>query len=192
MSDYASRIAELSKRILSIDAQVGDLNNQRNAASLPAVEGDTHALKQVARLDSQIETLLKERQTIAAASEQIDAMIAAEAAKIDQERKRLAMASARDHASAIMTLNREIDEQLLHLREMFERRQDLISGLARTEILSSSVTSKLSGRASATRAACAANLHKHLSLETCAPGSMVPLADSNAILLNVGKQRDGV
>jgi hypothetical protein len=78
----------------------------------------------------------------------------------------------------------------LHLCGLFERRASLLSALAKIEVVDPLFTTRLAGKGVATRAACHANLHKYLDLTTCAPSSMLPLASTNPLLLNVGKTSD--
>jgi hypothetical protein len=72
-----------------------------------------------------------------------------------------------------------------------ERRAFLLNELAKTGFIDSVLVNRMAGSQTITRAACAHGLHrKFLALEAPAPGSMVPLASTNAQLLGIGRKPD--
>ena len=96
-------------------------------------------------------------------------------------------ATAKEHASAIITLNDEIDQHLIKLRELFERRFSVLSQLSATAVVDQSFIVKLQGKSGPTRALCAAGLAKYVSVEKVATQSYVSLASVNPILLGIGR-----
>jgi hypothetical protein len=86
-------------------------------------------------------------------------------------------------ARALVALQEEIDLELVKLREMAERRSALLAELGTLEALNVTLLGRLASKAPLTRACCAAGLHRFMSLETTAQGSMVPLRESNAQLM---------
>jgi DNA repair exonuclease SbcCD ATPase subunit len=187
VSTHEQRVAELSTRIEAIDTQLGELHLQRHLAALDAAIGDKEALKLVARCDASIDALLKEKQTLNSAQSRLAEIAAAELSEAEKEKRREREAEARDAASALMALNEQLDQHLVALREMFERRASLLSALDRTETISHALISKLQGKAPATAACCRLGLHKFISMETVSPISHRNLSDANSILTTVGK-----
>src|ERR1700758_149004 len=133
MSTHELKQLELHKRREALDTKLGDLHLQRHLLSLDGATGSKDALRQIVQLDDQIEVLLRERKTITSASERLDQLIADEADAADNaqrhERERLAAKAA----SAVCTLNQEIDTTLVTLRDQLSRRGVLLADLAHTE-----------------------------------------------------------
>jgi hypothetical protein len=109
------------------------------------------------------------------------------ALEAEQQQLQQRQIEAHNHAQAIAALNCEIDEVLVQLRAIFERRASLLVGLARTELVDPRFVARFGNKAGATRAACCAGLHRYLALETVSPTSMHPLGSTNEILLGIGK-----
>jgi hypothetical protein len=64
---------------------------------------------------------------------------------------------------------------------------DFVCAAEQLDGLNVTLLGRLASRAPLTRAACAAGLHRFMSLETTAQASMTPLRESNAQLLGIGK-----
>ena len=136
MSDFQSKVAELTKRAEFIDSKLSELHLERHLKSLDASIGDKTALRAVAACDDKIEQLLKERQTIASATERVAELIKGEQSEPDARALRARQELAGNAAAGIVVVNSLIDVALGELRKLFERRQLLVGELSRTEITS--------------------------------------------------------
>jgi vacuolar-type H+-ATPase subunit I/STV1 len=190
MSSHQDRADALKLRVDAINAQVNDLSVERHLNALSAVNGDKEALRTIARIDTQIDALLKERATVASASEQIEKLIATEAAEAEQRALHARQVEAHKHASAICALHTAIDQELNALRQLFERRAEQLAHLARTEAVNSMVLAKLGSKGGATAAAQAAGLHKYIELHQVPAVATRPLADCNAVLIGIGPKQE--
>jgi hypothetical protein len=187
MSSFTDRIGLFRQRAADITTKLASLADQRKDYALDAVEQKPSALKSIADLDHEAESLRKEEQTLNCAIELAEARQRQEVLDLEQQKRRQREVEAHNHAQAIAALNCEIDEVLVQLRAIFERRASLLVGLARTELVDPTFVARFGNKAGATRAACCAGLHRYLALETVAPSSMVPLASTNPTLLGIGK-----
>jgi hypothetical protein len=177
----------LKDRISEIGSRLTSLADKRRSYSLAASEGDTKAKAEIGVIDSEVTSLQRDAATFEAGISTAQALQRQEDLDLQQQVQREREVEAYNHARAIISLNLEVDTALLHLREMLERRSSLLSGLQQTEKVDPGFVARLSNKAALTRAACHAGLHRFLSIETCAPGSMVPLASTNETLLGIGK-----
>jgi hypothetical protein len=185
VSDYESKATELNTRVAGIDAQVAALDAERKSASLPAANGNKDALKTIARVDGQIEALLRERAILTSATAAVEELIAAEAVEAEQRAQHERLVKAGDAASAIVTLHEEIDTALAALRQLFERRAVLLRDLGATEVASPLVVAKLASKGGATAAAQAAGLNRYVELTSVPNIAARPLADANSVLLSI-------
>jgi hypothetical protein len=185
MSTHEARIKELSARVALIDSQVDDLNLQRHASAIEASGGDREAIKLIARIDTQIDQLLKERATVSSASDQIELLITAEAAAAEKTQQHELEVEAGKIASAVITLHEEIDQALGQLRDMLARRSALIADLGRTFTANPAYISRLAGKSGPTSAAQFVGLNRYVELTTVAAGSARPLSDANPPLLAI-------
>jgi hypothetical protein len=189
MSSHEQRITELNKRVEAIDVKVGDLALSRHASALDAVGGSKDALRLIAQIDAQTEALLKERETVSAACEAVEALIAAEAAAADKAKQRELEVEAGKAASAIVAIHEEIDVHLNQLRQLFERRSSLVVDLGRCGGgINPAFIARLAGRSGPTAAAQFAGLGKYLDLVHVAAGSARPLSESNAPLIALSER----
>jgi hypothetical protein len=191
MSGYADKISLLRERLSDVSRQLISLADKRRSYSLAASEGDAKARKEIADLDFQLDAVRKEEGTLGSALEIAQALARQEQADAAARSRHENAVEAHSLARALISLHEEIDLRLRQLREVFERRATVLAQLAATEAVDSLFVARLSNKAQATRATCAAGLHRFLSLETCAPQSMLPLSDGNAQLLSVGAPPDG-
>jgi hypothetical protein len=190
MSGYTERIAALKQRISTIGTQLASVADRRKSYALAASDNDTTAIKEITALDFEADTLRKDAATLSSALETAEALDKQNALDLEQQQLQRRQIEAHNHAQAIAALNCEIDEVLVQLRAIFERRASLLVGLARTELVDPTFVARFGNKSLPTRAACAAGLHKFLALETVAPSSMVPLASSNPTLLGIGRSSD--
>jgi hypothetical protein len=186
MATYTDKIQEFKRRLSDISAQLISLKDRRKEYSFAASEGNRDAIKQVADADFQSDGLQKQVQTLQSAIETAEALEKQQTLDHEQQLQRERDQDAYSHARAIIALNCEVDDALLHLRELFERRASLLNGLAKLEVVDPAFVARMQSRSVLTRASCAHGLHRFLSLETPAPASMVALATTNETLLGVG------
>jgi hypothetical protein len=190
MSTFAAKISELNKQIKTIGEKLASLADRRKEFSLAASDGDSHARKQIQDVDFELASLRSEAETLGAAAETALALERQQQLEEQQKQERARQLEAYNTARAVITLNEELDLRLTQLRQAFERRASLLGELNSMNLLDVVLLSRMASKAPATRAACAANLHRFLSLETCAPGSMVPLSSTNEQLLSIGEPPD--
>jgi hypothetical protein len=190
VASYLDKLTLLRQRASDISVKLTALADKRRSYSLAATEGDKTAIKQVADTDFESDGLRREVQTLQSAIECAEALEKQQALDHEQEHQHQKQVEAYNHARAIIALSLEIDDALLHLRQMFERRASLLDGLARTEVCHPGFVARLQNKSVLTRASCSHGLHRHLSIETCSPTSMRPLAESNELLLGIGHPPD--
>jgi hypothetical protein len=185
MSSFADRIILLKQRASDITTKLSTLADQRKSISLPASEGEKTAAQQIVDLDFESDGLRRERDTLGSAIEHAEQLQAQETLDLQQQLVRERDHKAYTTARAVIALNLETDELMQKLSQLCERRGHLLQELGQS--FDASFVTRLSGRGALTRAACAHGLHRFVSIETCAPGSMRPLADTNPLLLGIGR-----
>jgi hypothetical protein len=187
MSSLSDRINELKKRAGEITRQITTLTDRRRSYSLAAASGDKKAAREIADADNEISTLGKESQTVTAAIESGEAILAQKALEAEAAQRREREAEAHRVAMALAALNAEIDERLKELREVFERRASLFAQLSNTGICDLGLIMRLGHKSSATASAHLAGLGRFLAMEMTPVVAQRPLADSNTLLLGIGK-----
>jgi hypothetical protein len=186
-TDLAARISQLQQRASALAAAMVTLRDERRAHSLAAVfEADKKALKIITDADLQLDSLAKEQQTISSAIETAEALLRQQHLEAEAaERTQLAIEANRC-AQAAASINVEIDALMKALREAFERRAVALGALQRTAVADGTYIARLSNKGTATRAACAQNLHRWLDISAVSPMSHLPLASTNPQLLAIG------
>jgi hypothetical protein len=195
MSSLEDRQAELQARITHLDADIAaldqnflELASAFNAVVDGASSDSVASLKQAEQIERRLMQLRREK-TLCLASQAHVTKLQLDARDKAAQAERLALqATAKTHADGVITLNSEIDEHLVKLRQLFERRAGFLRDLLGTGLVDSAVLNKLGGRNAASRAFCAAGLHRYVSLEKTATQSFVTLASTNAVLLSIGKE----
>ena len=187
MSNYQNRIEQLRQRISTIGSQLAGLADRRKSYSLAASDGDTTAIRQIADVDFEADALRKDAATLGSALETAEALEKQNALEAEQQQRREREIEARKCAEAVVAFNLEIDDALTHLRGMLERRASLLVGLGRTEVCDPSHIMKLSSKAGPTASAHKAGLGRFLALEMTPVAAQRPLADTNPLLLGVGR-----
>jgi hypothetical protein len=188
MSSYEDRrLAELAARISEIDLAIAGLNIEYDNTAV-RFNGDPEILKQAASIEEKIAWLRRERNLAEAATKQAEIGAKREVEARELEGRCARTAAARELASAIVTIDHELDDALLALRELFERRHAMLRDLQVTNV-ANTVATKLMSRGVATRAACFAGIDAHLDLARCAPGSRLPLASGDPLLRGIGKEQ---
>jgi hypothetical protein len=186
---HEARLAELNKRISEIDSAISQLDDEYAGVAAAFNTADKETLRQAEQIEQKVAWLRRERALAVAAGNRVVADAKTEATQREHEARHALLGEAKQISNAICTLNSELDEHLVKLRQLFERRAALFHELGSTGLLDSAAVNKLSGRAAATRAFCATGLHAYVSVEKVAQGSFVPLASTNAILLGIGRDR---
>jgi hypothetical protein len=188
MSGLADRQNELQSRLSQIDSEISALDDQftQLAASWSGTDGQA-SMKAAEQIEQRLNQLRREKAlTIAAQGHVTREQLIERDQQAEQARKAL-MAKAKEISSGVITLNKEIDQALVQLRGMFERRFSLLSELAATNIVDSGFITKLQGKSGPTRAFCASGLHRFVAVEKVGQTSFVPLASVNSILLTVAR-----
>jgi hypothetical protein len=182
MSDYATRIAEMARRVSGIDLRLKSINDERISHSIEAAQGSTSALKKVAALDAEADQLCKSRSILTNAADLLDAQLREEeqaAAAADREQR---SAEARKVGAALCALNGEIDLAMVQLRQMFERREAMVCELGGLGGINPSTVKMQCSKEPASAAARYAGLARFLAIEPVTVSAIRPLASSNGIL----------
>jgi hypothetical protein len=187
MSDLASRISQLKLRAVELTKQISGLADKRKSYAFAASDGDAKAKKAIADVDFEMESLRKEEQTVGAGIESGEALIAQQALDAATAARREREAEAHRTAQAISALNVELDERLKELRDVFERRASLFAQLSNTGMVDLGMIMRLGHKSSATSSAHLAGLGRFLAMEMTPVVAQRPLADSNSLLLGIGK-----
>jgi hypothetical protein len=188
MTPHEAKLSELAQRVVAIDHEVAQLDDRYATLVNQFDSADRQgSLKQAAQIEARTSELRRERALVNAARARIEELQKTELIEIEEQAKRQQLQQAREIADAICASHVEIDRILVTLREQLERRASLLGQLQRSDAVDSALVNRLSTRAVATRALCAAGLAKHFDVQTVAPNSMVPLARANAILLAIGR-----
>jgi hypothetical protein len=187
MSSFENRIQELNRRVSEIDEALGILDSEYNSIAANFSSADRETLRQAERLEQKVSWLKRERDLAVKATEQVQQQAKDETAAAEAGQRRATQTKAREICDALATLNVEIDDMLLLLRQALERRANCLRELAMTETATPIVV-KLQQKQVVDRAAAFAGLHRFLTLSTPAPGSFVQLRNANQILVGVGRE----
>jgi chromosome segregation ATPase len=181
MSGYAERIAELARKVTGIDLRLKSIDEQRRANAIEASQHGETALQKIAALDAEADQLSKSKFTLTLAADQLDAQLREEEAAAAAAVKKQQAARVKDIGSAIVTLNHEVDAHLNQLREMLQRREQLVNELHRApgSTIDSRMAFRLAGRESTTAAAAHAGLRRWIALELVPHASVRPMASQN-------------
>jgi hypothetical protein len=188
MSSLSDRIAQLKRRASEVASQITALADRRKEYSFAAASGDAKAKKAIADADYEAENLRREAATVSDAIEIGEALEKQRLLDAEAEALRSRAHAGYKAARAVASLNLELDQELVRLREMFERRAILLKALGDTSAVDSSLVVRLSNRANATSAAQLAGLSKFINLEMTPTASQRSLASSNEILLRIGSE----
>jgi hypothetical protein len=187
VSSLSDRLVELKKRAGEITKQITSLADKRKSYAFAAATGDAKARKQITDVDFEVESLRKEEQTVASAVESGEALIKQQELDAEAAERREREVEAHRTAQAISALNCELDARLKELREAFERRASLFAELAATGIADLGMIMRLGNKYNATSSAQLTGLGRYLNLEMVPAAVQRPLADSNSLLLSIGK-----
>jgi hypothetical protein len=188
LSSLASRIEELRRRAEAVAAELINIAARRKQHSLDAAIGDKGAIKSIADLDAENDSLKKEAMTISSALEMAEQREREEQQEAEARERHAREVDAYRAARAVITLQHEIDEALLQLRQIFERRAIALNALG--NVVDHGLVTRLSNKSNATSAAQLAGLSKYLNLEMTPAGALRPLASSDEILLRIGVDPD--
>jgi hypothetical protein len=176
MADYASKIAQLSARVVDLGKTIADARARRTTLALQAVEGDKAAVKAAAQIDDTIATADRELALVGDAVEQLKKLEAEHQVETEAKYRKQREADAEDAKAAIYAIDQEIDQTLVLLQGMFERRKSKARSLAATGVVDSYLTLRLQNRFGGTSAAICAGLRDYLSLEIVPVQNVAPLA----------------
>jgi hypothetical protein len=87
-TQYAERVSDIDQRIAAIDVKLTSLEAARRAHSLDALAGSRAALQSIAAGDAETDKLNREKRTLAAALEELNAQMLLEAAGRRQRSER--------------------------------------------------------------------------------------------------------
>jgi hypothetical protein len=139
MSTLSDKQSALRDRLHALDENIAALRDKFAEVSLPAVTGDADMSKELVRVEELIASLVRERAQLTAA--QPSSRSSSRLSSVTPRKRGGTSGMLRRAATAIATVNGEIDVALGALRELFERRAVLI--LEATEVVSPSMTGKL-------------------------------------------------
>jgi hypothetical protein len=144
MSTLSDKQSALRDRLHALDENIAALRDKFAEVSLPAVTGDADMSKELVRVEELIASLVRERAQLTAA--QPSSRSSSRLSTVTPRKRGGTSGMLRRAATAIATVNGEIDVALGALRELFERRAVLIRDLEATEVVSPSMIGKLAGR----------------------------------------------
>jgi hypothetical protein len=186
MSSLSDRIAQLKRRASEVASQITALADRRRSYSFAASEGDAKARKSIGDIDFETDALKREAATVSDAIEIGEALEHQRLLDAEAEARREREIAAYKAARAVASLNLELDQELVRLREMFERRAALLKALGNSGTVDLGLITRLSHKSGATASAQLAGLSKYLALEMTPTSAMRPLATSNELLLKIG------
>jgi hypothetical protein len=186
LSTLEARQAELQKRIDQIEVEIGQIDQEFTAlaAAFNGIDGKD-SLRQASALETRLSKLRQEKSLAMAAQAHCTKEQLSEKQKQAEAERRARQLQRRQLADGVATLNAELDAELVHLREMLERRAALLHQLG-THGCNPQILIKL-GKSALTRAACFHRLDKFIDVNRCAPSAMASLASTNPILSGIGK-----
>jgi len=186
MSDFENRVQTYKQRQIAIETRLFAIEAERQRLSPAAVDGDRKAIAAIDALDSERSRLVSEQATITAAASQVEQLMRDEQLAGERKAALLHDNQSNELAASIATLNSEIDQALINLRQIFERRADLLGALTATPAGNSPALTGLARKFGPTGAACHAGLQRYLALEVVAAGAARPLASANELLEGIG------
>jgi hypothetical protein len=187
-TNLEQRSHDLQARLDAIEQELAEIDTSMTAAAaqFSGVDGQ-QIMREVSQLDARQSALKREKFVALNAQAIVNKQILDEKEAQAAADRRALQVKAKQLADEICSSNSAIDQILKQLVEAFERRASLFHDLGNTGLIDSAVINKLAGKGAATRAACAAHLHVHVSLEKVAQGSFNTLVSTNPILLGIGR-----
>jgi chromosome segregation ATPase len=181
--NHQSKLDQFAKRRQAIDSRMIELEQLRREFTVLAAKDDQAALQRIMKLDAEATNLRRELSLLSDAAAEIrhQQVQAAEAAAKQQREQR--EAEGRKLAVEVQSVNHQLDTTLIQLRQMFQRRAELIGALNNCKTMNAAYLSRLQSKFGSTAACRAAGLDKFLSLEHVPPEHVVPLVDSNKSLV---------
>jgi hypothetical protein len=186
MSTLEQRLSELHGRISEIDRAIDQLNTEYNSVAAEFSSGDKDTLRKAEQIEQKIIWLKREKSLAEAAQQQAEIAIQHDAQVREQETRHAVAASAREIASALTTIAHELDDAMLAMRQLFERRHAVLRELQTTGI-ADGVATRFMQKGVATRAAVHWGLAAHLDIHRCAPDSALPFSSADPVLRSIGK-----
>jgi septal ring factor EnvC (AmiA/AmiB activator) len=182
---------QLQSRIAAIDTEIGQIDNAFTelAASFSGIDGK-ETMRQCSELETRLSALRREKALVIAAQGHVTREQLHAKERQAEDDRRAVRADAKRIADALATLHAEIDDALVALRQLLERRMALLRELQATGI-ADSVVVKLQGKGPVNRALAAAGLHRFIDISTPAPGSFLPLRNAHPLLSGIGKLNGG-
>ena len=188
--NYAAKIARFEQRAAEIEGKLNNLSERRKAFALGAVEGNKTSLKAIQDIDCEADDLRHERETLTAAIEQARQLQHDQEAEISRKDRESRLGEARKIADSVLTLNMEIDSAMKTMRQMFERRANLVRQLGGIGVIDPSLILRMLQRLGPTCAARKAELNRYISIEHVPPHQLRPLAESAAGLVRILSRAD--
>jgi hypothetical protein len=184
LSSLADRISQLRQRASEVASEIMAVAERRKARSLDAATGDKAAQSAIHDLDQENDALKKEAMTISSALEMAEQRERERQHEVEAKLRREREVEAYRAARHVIAMQHEIDDELLKLRQIFERRAIALNALG--SVVDHGLVTRLSNKSHATSAAQLAGLSKYLNLEMTPAGALRPLSSSDEILLRIG------
>ena len=180
--NFDARMAELSSRVQTIDAALGDLDAKYLELAGRWDINDQGLLKEASIIETRITNLKRQKALTLAAGAQLELKRQAEAEAAEQAERDAKRREAKQHADAICSLNVEVDRTFNNLTALLSQRTAALKALGNTGIVSDVLTNRMQSKGPVTAAACHAGLARHIDIVAVANTSLRPLADSNRAL----------
>jgi hypothetical protein len=172
---YASKVDELSRRVVAINTKLNTLVSRKQALAPMALDSEKAALKELERIDAEEATLVRERELTSLAAAEARRLQAEQQFEAAQEQQNRRVADARKAADAVLALDQEIDDALIKLRELFERRKCCVDSLKASGIAPGYAVNRLYHKLGPTCAAHKAGLRDYFSIELVGPQQVATL-----------------
>ena len=185
MSTFTDKIATLNERLSEIGNKIVQLDQRRRDNSYDASQGNKTALKAIAAVDTEAEQLYREQQTLSQALDAAEQLAKDEQQLILDKQEHERQREAHSLAGNAASLNQEIDQLLVQLRQALERRAEQLNQLARMHVIDMGYLTRM-GKDAITAGFCAAGLHRFADIRTPAPTSIRALATANQLLGSIG------
>jgi hypothetical protein len=139
VTDSRSKLDQFAKRSAAIDARMIEIEQLRREFTVLAAEDDQAALQRIMKLDAEATNLRRELSLLSDAAAEIrhqQVQAAEAAAKQEREQRE---AEGRKLAVEVQSVNHQIDTTLIQVRQMFQRRAELIGALNNCKIMNAGI-----------------------------------------------------
>jgi hypothetical protein len=129
---HAERVAKIDVSLLDVDRRLAGLDDERRKHAVDAAAGNPSAIRAIAHADAAVDKLLRERQTLVAALEQLQAQLDAEREALADDAASERRAKAQALARNIGVFNNKVDDLLAQPALVLSQRYEALRKLSST------------------------------------------------------------